>query len=127
MATMTSQQLRDYEARMYGRIHKAEVRADATNDESDLQDVIISESRKRGWWVDYSRMDLPTTRPKGAPDIYIFADRKRLFIVEAKSKTGKLRPEQLGVKLALEKLGHTVNVISSFSQFIELIDNSGNP
>lgn len=124
MPNMTPQQLREFEARMHGINRTAKTTYEAETDESVLQDTIISECRRRGWWVDYSRMDLPTTRPKGAPDIYIFADRKRFFAIETKSKKGKLRPEQLGVQIALENLGHTVHIIYSFAQFVELIDRS---
>lgn len=94
---------------------------DATNDESHLQEGIISECRRRGWWVDYSRMDLPTTRPRGAPDLYVFASDGRFFAIECKSKNGKLTAEQLGVSLMLEKLGHKVHLIRSFREFLDLI------
>lgn len=94
-------------------------------DEVALQEEIITFCRSRGWWVDYSRPDLPTTRTKGSPDLFIFRDGGKLLVIECKSKNGKLRPEQLGVKLMLEKLGHTVHVVRSFEQFMLLLAADG--
>jgi hypothetical protein len=119
MPSITSQQLRDYEARRY-KAPKAT--PDATDDESELQDAIIAECRRRGWWVDYSRMDLATTRPRGAPDLYVFAHEK-LLIIECKTKKGKQTPEQVGVAMMLEKLGHKLHVIRSFREFLELVNS----
>ena len=103
------------------KVGHSELCIHAAEHEDSLQEEIIKDARSRGWWVDFSRMDLPTTRPKGAPDVYVFADHGRLIIIEAKSKTGKVRPEQLGVKLALEKLGHTVHIVRSFGEYLKLI------
>lgn len=95
--------------------------ADATQDESDLQGQIISHCRAKGWYVAYSRMDRKTRVPKGMPDLIIFRGQGTVLVVECKSKTGKLRPEQLGVKIQLESLGHTVHLIRSFSEFLGVI------
>ncbi len=90
----------------------------AADDEGNLQEDIIAYCRSRGWWVDFSRMDKKTTRPAGAPDLLVWADGGRMFACECKRKGGKLRPEQLGVKLMLEKLGHRYMLITSLQQFI---------
>lgn len=96
---------------------------DAAEDESSLQDQIIKDIRGRGWWVVFSRMDLPTTNPLGTPDLICFADKGRVLIIEAKSKHGKLRPAQLGVKLALEKLGHTVHIVRGFAEYLTVVNS----
>lgn len=87
-------------------------------EEGALQDEIIAYCRHRGWWCDYSRMDKKTTRPLGAPDIIVWADMGRVFACECKRRGGKLRPEQIGVKMLLEGLGHRYLLITSLQQFI---------
>jgi hypothetical protein len=90
-------------------------------DESDLQDKCVAYCHSRGWWVMFSRMDLATTTPVGSPDLIIFADGSRVFIVEAKAAKEKLRPAQLGVKVKLESLGHTVHVCRSVPEFMDVL------
>lgn len=120
--TWTNDQLRNYNAKIRReRFNDQSPVVHQSEKEKDLQESIIDYARGKGWWVDYSRMDLPTTRPLGAPDIYVFADGGRLFIVEAKAKTGKLTSAQLGVKIALGHLGHTVHVVRSIKEFIQLV------
>ena len=87
--------------------------------ESPFQDKIREEAEKKGWWVLWSRMDCATTTPKGTPDLIVFADRARVFIIEAKARNEKLRPAQLGVKLKLESLGHKVSVVRNMQEYIE--------
>lgn len=94
---------------------------EAAEVEGDLQEACISACRARGWFVVFSRMDLPTTLPLGTPDLIVAADNSRVFWVECKSASGKMRPAQLGVKLMLEKLGHTVHVVSSLEAFLKIV------
>ncbi len=94
--------------------------------ESELQDKIRQDVESRGWWVLWSRMDCATTTPKGTPDLIIFADRARVFIVEAKARNEKLRPAQLGVKLKLESLGHKVSVVRNMQEYHEAINHHDN-
>ncbi len=91
------------------------------DDESELQKEIITYCTKEGWVVFYSSMVHRTTRRAGEPDLEIYADGSRHWIVECKTRTGKLSPEQLGIKMWLEKLGHTVHVVRSMAEFMELI------
>ena len=87
--------------------------------ESPFQDKIREDAESRGWWILWSRMDRATTTPVGSPDMLIFADRGRVFIIEAKARNEKLRPAQLGVKLKLESLGHKVSVVRNMQEYIE--------
>lgn len=123
MATMSSQQLRDYEARMRGVSRQAVPRdsqAD-TLDESDLQDRIVGYCRSKGWFPVFSGMRRRTSTPIGTPDFVIYADNGRVFTIETKSKTGKQTPEQIGVQLMLNKLGHQYYLVRSFEQFLEVV------
>ncbi len=91
------------------------------DNEGDLQDEIIAYCRSKGWWVSYSRMDMKTTRPKGDPDLVIAADGGRAFWIETKSRGGKLTPEQLGVKLLMERNHQRYFVVRSMTEFLEII------
>lgn len=95
--------------------------------ESPLQEECIAYAKSKGWWTLWSRMDLRTTTPLGTPDLIVFADRGRVFIVEAKTRKGKLRPAQLGVKIRLESLGHTVHVVRSLREFVEATSQTDLP
>lgn len=114
----------DYQA-ILARLNKNQIREvpEAVDDESDLQEQCINEVKRRGWFVVHSRMDLPTTTPLGTPDLIVFADNGVTYLFELKSKSGKLRPKQLGVKMMLEKLGHEVHVIYNFQSFFDAIKN----
>lgn len=105
------------------RLNKNQIReaVDPVDDESDLQEQCIKECRRRGWFVVWSRMDLPTTTPMGTPDLTIFASDGRVLLVELKAKGGKLRTKQQAVKAMLEHLGHTVHVVWNFNEFMEAI------
>jgi hypothetical protein len=123
MATMTSQQLRDYEARMFGVGRHCDHNK-PVEDESTLQDSIVAECRRRGWFVVFSGMHRKTSTPIGTPDFIIYADKGTVFTVETKSKTGKQTPEQMGVQMMLDKLGHRYCLVRSFGEFMMVIDQS---
>jgi hypothetical protein len=100
----------------------AAVEEQGVEEEAGLQERIISDAKGRGWWPLYSRMDLPTTTPLGTPDLIIFADNGRVIIIEAKAKNRKLRPEQLGVKMLLERLGHPVYVVRTWDYYLGIVN-----
>lgn len=96
------------------------VSAPSKNDiaESDLHDYIMQECRQRCWLAVHSRMDRATTTALGVPDFIIFADGGRVFLIEAKTRTGKMKPEQLAFQAHARKLGFTVHVIRSKEEFL---------
>lgn len=94
----------------------------AATDEAELQEAIIADARARGAWCLFSRMDLPTTNPVGTPDLFLFFKYPKLVIIEAKTRTGKMRPAQIGVKMMLESLGWTVHIVRNFHQYEEARD-----
>lgn len=89
--------------------------------EGELQEKIVAECVRRGWYFIRSRMDMPTTNAKGTPDFIIFS-HNAVFAVECKSGNKKLTKEQLGVQAWFKKLGQTYRVVRSEAQFIELAD-----
>ena len=102
-------------------VNRTPVSPNATNDESELQDQIVAYCRSKAWFVVYSGMHRRTSVPIGTPDFIIYADGARVFTIETKAKTGKQTPEQLGVMLMLEKLGHKYFIVRSMDEFLELV------
>lgn len=102
--------------------------------EADLHDDIYSECRRRGWIALHSAMSERTTRNKGEWDFTILGSVRetwtdgtgeswspRVWFIEIKSATGKLRTEQLAMIAHARALGHTVHVIRSFADFLGII------
>ena len=96
---------------------------DAVEHEADLHDEIIAECRKRGWICFHGSMAHRTKRTIGEPDFVVLADRGRVFFCEGKARSGKLSPEQLGMALWAEKLGHEIHLIHSLKEFVDIVDS----
>ena len=92
-----------------------------TSIESRLHEKIIDECERRGWLYLHGAMSKRTHRTAGEPDFLIYADKGRLFSVECKSASGKLSLEQSALIAHASKLGHTVHVVRSMQQFLELV------
>jgi len=123
MPNFTAQQVRDYNARMYGAGMKKGVAPDAlaVSDEADLHDQILAECRRRGWIAIHCRMDMPSTIAKGIWDFTIVAEHPRIFFVECKAASGKLTVEQHAMIAWATKLGWTPHVCRSFEAFLEVV------
>ena len=89
--------------------------------ESDLHDAILSECRARGWLALHGGMHRKTTRTLGEPDFVILADRGKVFLVEAKSKVGKLSLPQRAVQAWARKLGHEIHVVRTVEEFMGVV------
>ncbi len=90
-------------------------------DECELHNQIIRECNRRGWISFHGSMVIRTARTLGEPDFTILADKGRVHFIECKTRTGKLTPEQLGIAIRAEQLGHKVNVVRHIEQFMEAI------
>jgi len=88
--------------------------------EASLHEEIFDECRRRGWIALHGSMAERTCRTLGEPDFVILADGGRVLFVECKSRSGKLSPAQAALKFHAEKLGHTVHVVRSLREFLEL-------
>ena len=99
-----------------GRGQKSEV-----SREAELHESIFDECRRRGWIALHGSMAERTCRTLGEPDFVILADGGRVLFVECKSRSGKLSPAQAALKHHDEKLGHTVHVVRSLEDFLELL------
>ena len=89
--------------------------------EADLHEEIFDECRHRGWIALPGSMAERTCRTLGEPDFVILAGGGRVLFVECKSRSGKLSPAQAALKFHAEKLGHTVHVVRSREEFLNLL------
>ena len=108
------------------RIHKPTVQENLTVEgvdrEGDLHDAIEGWLKSHGWYYVHSRMDRPTTTALGVPDFIAAAPCGLTFWIEAKRKGKKPTPEQLGVGMILEKLGHRYGLVHSMDEFLAVVD-----
>ena len=88
--------------------------------EASLHEEVFDECRRRGWIALHGSMAERTCRTLGEPDFLILADGGRVLFVECKSRSGKLSPAQAALKHHAEKLGHTVYVVRSMEEFLEV-------
>lgn len=89
--------------------------------ESKLHNDIINHCRQVGWIYFHGSMAKATSRTSGEPDFTILANKGRVFFIECKTRLGKLSPEQMGIKMWAEKLGHTIHVVRSFQEFVDVV------
>lgn len=94
-------------------------------DESDLHDQIHQECRKRGWLAFHGALTHRTYRTIGEPDWLVLGDAGRFWMVECKTRLGKLSPAQQAVAAHAAKLQHTVHVVRSLEDFLRIVDNQG--
>ena len=68
----------------------------------------------------HSRTDKASTTAKGTPDFALFL-RGKAILVECKTRTGKLTPEQLAWKVVAELQGFTVHIVRDWDSFLALV------
>lgn len=102
-------------------IKSGEVMEPAVEKESDLHNDILDECRKRGWIALHGSMAHLTHRNEGEPDFIVLAENPDVYLIEAKSKTGKLSPAQQAFAAHAKKLGWTVEVVRSMEAFLDTI------
>jgi hypothetical protein len=96
--------------------------AEGCDNESKLHAEIINECKLRGWIVFHGSMAHATFRTPGEPDfILLAANPPRTFLIEAKTRTGKLSPDQQAIHHWAARLGHKIHVVRSLSEFLEVI------
>lgn len=104
---------------------KHTVPEDATNNESELHSAIMEWIKKQHPLPAYThaRMDRKSRMTLGAPD-FILLFRGRVLLIECKTKTGKRSSDQLAWALLAELNGFSVHEVRSFSQFLEVINQT---
>lgn len=116
---MTLTQFMLHEARMSRK--RTNATESSHGSERDLHSKIFAECRLRGWIALHGAMSERTHRTMGEWDFTILADQGRVFFVECKTATGKLRSEQAGLIAWAKKLGHDVRVVRSINEFVEWV------
>ena len=96
------------------------VAATAVEDESKLHYEIMDFCRDRGWQFFHGAMCERTHRTEGEPDFIILANAGQKYLVECKSKNGKLSPAQQAVKHHAERNGHVIHIVHSMSEFLAI-------
>ena len=91
--------------------------------ESDLHAAIKAECRNIGWIVMTGSMAHRTHRTIGEPDMVILGKCGIFLMLELKTATGKVSKEQQAFHAWAKKLGHTVHVVRSFEEFLEVLEN----
>ena len=119
MRKFTTDWLNAHQARI-GKRDESVISDDAAEEESKLQADIIDYCTRKDWMVFYGSMAHRTKRPPGEPDFWIVTDSK-IVMVEAKSKTGDRSPAQRKVAAHAKRLGHTVHLVRSMSEFEAVI------
>jgi hypothetical protein len=118
---MTTAELQAFLARRQAKAPQPTGQADE-GAERDLHQKIMDECDRRRWLNFHGAMNKATHRTCGEPDHVILADRGRVFLIECKSKSGKLSMAQLAVFAQAITLGHSMHVIRSFREFLQLVD-----
>lgn len=90
--------------------------------ESELHSTLYDECRRRGWIALHGSMAERTHRTLGEFDFVILADGGRVFLVECKSRTGKLTPAQAAMHHHAARLGHKPVVVRSLAEFLSVIE-----
>ena len=90
--------------------------------ESDLHESIRKELAARGWIGFHGSMAHRSRRTVGEPDWIILGDTEQFWMIECKTKTGKLSPAQEGLRAWARKLGHEVHVVRSMAEFLLVIE-----
>ena len=82
---------------------------------------ILDYCRQRGWIAFHGSMAHRAHRTVGEPDFIILGDDGRMWLLECKSKTGKLSPPQAALAAMARHLGHTVHLVRSMNDFHRVI------
>ena len=115
---ITENQFREMERRVY---KQSPAPATAVNDEGQLHNEIWDYCRSKGWIPLHGSMAARTHRTEGEWDFTIVADNSRTFFIECKKKGGKVTTEQAGLIMQAARLGHTVYVVYSMEDFLQVI------
>lgn len=118
---MTTRQYLDWLARQQPAQPPPEPSAGS---EAGLHAQIADVCRRRGWIALHARMDRPTTINVGAPDFIVLGQNRdglfQVWLVECKSRRGKLSPAQRAFAAWVAKLGGRVHTIRTLAEFDRL-------
>jgi hypothetical protein len=93
---------------------------EAVEKEADLHYQIMDFCRDRGWQFLHGSMSERTHRTLGEPDFTILASMGRKFLVECKSRTGKLSQKQREFIHQATRNGHVIHVVDCMDEFLKI-------
>lgn len=89
--------------------------------EKELHNEIIKICKTGRWVYFHGSTAHATHRTLGEPDFIILLPGGKTLLVECKTQHGKTTPEQLDIIYKAKALGHTIHIVRSKKQFIELV------
>ena len=92
--------------------------------ESGLQAKVINYCKEQGWPIFHDRSK--KVNEPGWADNFIFLPKGKMVLIELKSSSGKLRKEQIELRLALKWLDHEVHVAKSFKAVMAILHSEIN-
>lgn len=116
---MTQQDVNAYNARRLPREHA--LSQGGVSKEAELHRQILDECKRRGWIAFHGSMAHRTFRTPGEPDLLLLLPKGRFLMVELKTKTGKLSPDQQAIHAWAAQLDHTVHILRSMEEFLKLV------
>lgn len=121
---MTTAQLNEYVMRQRKRIQSAneidDRMSDGCEEEAALHAEIIGYCRRHRYAYFHGSMSTKTHRTPGEPDFVVIA-AGNIYLVECKTRTGKLSDDQRAIAKLCSMNGHTVHVIRHFREFLDLL------
>ena len=91
--------------------------------EKELHHQIMRYCERRGWVCLHGSMAHKAYRTVGEFDFVILAAHGRVFLIECKTKRGKLTVEQEGLQRWALNLGHYPHVVRSYQQFLTIVEH----
>lgn len=91
--------------------------------EEDLHEMIISWCRRQDPQIPFGhgRMDKKTGRTPGEPDFYLMLPGGRLLLIECKTETGDVSPDQKLFASSCKSVGHEVFIVRGYAAFLQLV------
>lgn len=89
--------------------------------ESQLHKQISQECHRRGFIALHGAMHKATSRTAGEPDFTVLLPNGKIALIEVKTTNGKLSDDQERLHGKAWALGHTVHVVRSFVEFLDII------
>lgn len=104
-------------------VKQAKLDMEELRTEEDLHEMIISWARRQDPQVPigHGRMDKKTGRTPGEPDFYLMLPGGRLLLIECKTETGDVSPDQKVFAAACKAVGHEVHIIRGYAAFLQLV------
>jgi VRR-NUC domain len=92
-----------------------------TESEKELHSQILRHCREKQLIAFHGSMAHSTCRTAGEPDFVLMLPGGRWLAIECKSRQGKLSAAQMAISHWAQRLGHTIHVVRSFGEFLELV------